>query len=163
MPLPEIQMAVSSFKAMTDIFNGVLSLHIDSEVKAAIIEAQNQTLQLQTNTLEILAKLEEQLAENAELKEKLTAIQRWDETKAKYEMVELYEGRYAYKLRSPSGDIEPKLRYCVTCFDSRNLVLLQELGNTVGVYQCPACKHQLAPPKRGGEPVRKPKSSWMAP
>jgi predicted nuclease with TOPRIM domain len=93
MPASELAMAISSAKTLVDTFKGVLSLHLDSEVKAAIIEAQNQTLQLQNQMFDVLAKFEEQSAENAELKEKLTSIQRSDETKTKYEIVGLYEER----------------------------------------------------------------------
>jgi hypothetical protein len=50
----------------------------------------------------------------AELQQKLDSIQRWDETITKFEVVELYEGRYAYKLRTPTTDMEKKLRYCAT-------------------------------------------------
>lgn len=82
----------------------------------------------------------------AELRQQLASFQRWDETIAKYEVVELYEGRYAYKLRAPTNEIETKLRYCTHCFESRKLSLLQERGNDKGVYECPACKHLLAPP-----------------
>jgi hypothetical protein len=48
----------------------MLGMHIDSEVKDAIIQAQNATLQLQDHMSGILVNFEEQLAENAELKEK---------------------------------------------------------------------------------------------
>jgi hypothetical protein len=88
----------------------------------------------------------------AELQQQLASFQRWDETILKFEVVELYEGRYAYKLRAPANDIETKLRYCTHCFDSRKPSLLQERGNDIGVYECPACKHLLAPPHKQGTP-----------
>jgi hypothetical protein len=86
----------------------------------------------------------------SELQQQLASFQRWDETILKYEVVELYEGRYAYKPRDPASDLEAKLRYCTHCFDSRKLYLLQERGNDIGVYECPACKHLLAPPHKQG-------------
>jgi ribosomal protein L37AE/L43A len=88
----------------------------------------------------------------AELQQQLASFQRWEETILKYEVVELYEGRYAYKLRNPTTDLETKLRYCTHCFDSRKLSLLQERGNAIGVYECPACEYQLAPPRKQETP-----------
>ena len=68
--------------------------------------------------------------QNSELRETLESSRRWGETITKYEVGELYKGRYAYKLRTPTTDMETKLRYCTHCFDSRKLSSLWEQGAT---------------------------------
>jgi hypothetical protein len=105
-----------------------------SNLGSLLVEANQQAL--------------EQEQRIAELQQQLALFQRWDETVTKYEVVELYEGRYAYKLRAPASEIETKLRYCAHCFGNRALSLLQERGNQIGVFECPACKLTLASPHR---------------
>ena len=77
MPAAEITMAIASARAIGDIFKGLVSLHIDSQVKEEIIKAQNETLQLQSHMFDILAKFDQLTAENRELKEKLKEKEDW--------------------------------------------------------------------------------------
>jgi hypothetical protein len=145
--IAEISAALSTIKALADLSKTLRNATQDEAVRSSVFDIQNDLLSVQAKLFEANARFEEQSAENAALKEKLASIRRCDETKARHEIVELYPGRYAYKLRSPTGSLEKNLRYCATCFDSGKLSLLQERGNLVGVYECPVCKYQLAPPK----------------
>jgi hypothetical protein len=144
--ISELSAAFSTAQASVGLLKTLLSATQDEKVRNAVFEIQNDLLSLQSKLFEANARFEEQSAKLVDLQRQLDERDRWDETKAKHKIVELYEGRYAYKLCSPSGDIEDKLRYCVTCFESRKLSLLQERGNNIGVYECPVCKHLLAPP-----------------
>jgi len=58
MIIPEISAAVTSARAIGDVFKGIVSLSMDSRVKEAVIDAQNIALQLQQQMFDVLAKFE---------------------------------------------------------------------------------------------------------
>jgi hypothetical protein len=125
MPAAEISMAIASVRAMGDIFKGLVSLHIDSQVKEGIIKAQNETLQLQSHMFDILAKFEQLTAENRELKEKLKEKEDWTVTAAKYRADRIPYGKVVYRLREPRDDFEMSSEFCAFCFGNKKIVLLQ--------------------------------------
>jgi len=97
MIIPEISAAITS--ARGEIFKGLISLGIDSKVQAAVIDAQNVTLQLQSQMFDILAKFEQQAAELSELREKLREKEDWNVTAAKYAPYRTVDGVVVYRLK----------------------------------------------------------------
>lgn len=77
-PIPEFAAAVTSARAIGDVFKGLVSLGVDSRVRDAVIEAQNMALQLQNQMLHIADRFEEQTTEINELREKLKRYECWE-------------------------------------------------------------------------------------
>jgi ATPase subunit of ABC transporter with duplicated ATPase domains len=123
--IAELNAVLTTAKATIGLLKTLQDVNKDEAVRSAVFDIQSNLLSLQEKLFEANDRFAEQSAEIADLKEKLASFQRWEETRAKYQIVELYEGRYAYKMRNTSGDIEDKLRYCATCFESGKLRLLQ--------------------------------------
>jgi hypothetical protein len=133
MTIPEISAAITSARAIGDIFKGLVSLGIDSQVKEAVIDAQNIILQLQNQMFAILDRFEEQSTELSELREKLKRYETWDVDVTKYELVDLSHNRIVYRLINPRA---PLVSYCAHCFGNRKLEILQD-------YYCQECKRRL--------------------
>ena len=136
MPAAEITMAIASARAIGDIFKGLVSLHIDSQVKEEIIKAQNETLQLQSHMFDILAQFDQLTAENRELKEKLKEKEDWTVMAAKYWPLNTEHGTVVYRLIQPRNHVEGSSEYCAFCFGNHKIVLLQN-------RYCHECKMAL--------------------
>jgi hypothetical protein len=133
--------AVSLISKGSKLLTSLIKSVTDREMKADLNSLAGLLLDATHKALE----QEQQIIE---LRRQVESFENWDETAAKYEVVALYEGRWAYKLRSPESGNDSNLRYCIHCFDTRSLSLLQECGNQIGIFECPACKYVLAPPFR---------------
>jgi len=91
--IAEFAAALSTVKNSVDLLKTLRNVAQDEQVRNAVFDVQNDLLALQSKLFEANARFEEQSAKLQELQEKLVSIQRWDETMAKYKIVELYEGR----------------------------------------------------------------------
>ena len=125
MTIPEISAAVTSVRTMADIFKGMLGLHVDSQVKDMLIDAQNVTLQLQSQMFDVMAKFEAQADELRELREKLRQKEDWNLTAAKYVLCQTEHGNFMYRLKSPQTPADRASEFCAFCFGKNKIVLLQ--------------------------------------
>jgi hypothetical protein len=87
--IAEFAAALSTVKNSVDLLKTLRNVAQDEQVRNAVFDVQNDLLALQSKLFEANARFEEQSAKLQELQEKLVSIQRWDETMAKYKIVEL--------------------------------------------------------------------------
>lgn len=145
MDLSLIQGTISGLKIASDLAKGFLDLKTEAEVQAKVIELQSVILNAQSSALAANADQSAMVDEIRALKEKLAAAHRWEHERARYKLVALEPGVFAYALRNESAESEPPHWLCGRCYNAGTKSILQNQGETdnVNEHVCPACDTKI--------------------
>ncbi len=149
--LVSIQAAFSALKAAKELGAAALELHDFNQAAAAISQINTQLLKAQEGLFELQGAMFEAQAENHRLQEEVRQLKAAQDLRAKYEVVPLSPGNFAYRLKDSPPD---KHYVCQPCLDARG----QEITLTRGenpiaalvTYKCSECKAE----RRSTEPAR---------
>jgi hypothetical protein len=132
-------------------------LKTEAEIAGRVIEVQ----QASTNALAALAKsLSEQMDMELRvrgLEDEIKALKGNQADFARYALVELSHGVYAFRLKPEAANGEPEHMLCTSCYQKGNksILTLATRGTTGDIYGCQACNARFAhrdvrqPPKVG--------------
>ena len=139
----EIGSALVSLKTAFDIAKGINEIAKSADIQSAVINLQSQILDAQQyalNASEREAALKKQIVS---LEAELAAVNDWKHEKARYELLDLRKGFFAYVLRPEEQGVLPFHALCANCFGKAKKSILQTNGST-NVHQrawnCPDCK-----------------------
>lgn len=157
---------VGTLKTAFDIGKTVKEINDISQVRDKVIEMQDFILSAQSSAMTAQTQLYELLQENAELKQKASAVDEWNKQAARYQLKDYGGGTFAYELTPEHAQGEPLHRLCTVCFQNKRKSILHFSHVTAlkqDLYKCMPCNteqvfgvsHPVRIERRGG-------SEWMA-
>ena len=137
MDIALITSAYDGLKATKEILGGLFDAKVDAEARKKITEAQAKLGEAQ----DILFKLREELfnlqTANNQLKQDLAESQSWQAKANNYELKKTIGDAVVYKFKG-----EPEHFACPSCYNSKQIQILQTKRSYSGHYGCPGCKSE---------------------
>ncbi len=145
--------AYQGLKAAKEILGALFEAKVDAEAKPKILEAQARLGEVQ----DVLFSLREHLSQLQEernlLRQQLAEAQAWNATVAQYELAKTDGGAVVYRFKG-----EPAHFVCPSCFNKREMQILQNNGTLSGKYRCTGCGAEFPV-----EPRERPPTSYFEP
>lgn len=135
-----------TLKTAVDIAKTVKEVNDMTTVKGKVIEMQDLILTAQSSAMTAQTQLFELLQENADLKRKVSDVEEWKSTAARYALKDFGGGTFAYELKAEDTKGEPPHRICPTCFELGKRSVLQfqwKTNDEQDLYKCAPCGQQL--------------------
>jgi len=131
----EIFAGITAFKEMMELARALKD--IDNAVSRG-----NVVIALQEKIFAGNAMYSELVQRKDELEREIVSLKDWEAEKARYELVELYEGALAYAVKEAMRGGEPFHYICPACYQQRKKSILQGATWHLGEHSltCPACE-----------------------
>jgi hypothetical protein len=145
----DISAAYSGLKFAKDSLTTIVKTKIDNDTQLAITGILERLGQAQDVLFELRDKLANLQNENHQLKDELQQIQGWNKTAENYELTKTPGGAVVYKYTST-----PVHHICPSCFEKKEIHILQDRKVATGIHDCPNCKASFPIDKQkelGGE------------
>lgn len=133
-----------------------------SVLKAGVEELTDRLLSAREDALKHAEAYDVLVTENKRLRAELDKRGAWEGESAKYQLVELHPGSFAYALRPEKRQGETDHNVCATCFKAEKITILQKAGSID--LKCPVCETRVQfqePKKYSAAPGRGGPGSWM--
>lgn len=144
--LGEIQMAIASLKAASDLAKGLIELRDESKFRETVLELQQAILTAQAQTLTANQQQATLIEDKRSLEAEIDRLKNWDEEKKDYELKQIVAGVFAYELKPDATGTEPPHRLCPNCYTAGKKSILQSQLISPGLSQtlhCHACGQRL--------------------
>ncbi|KQX98729.1 hypothetical protein ASE23_24105 [Rhizobium sp. Root73] len=158
--------AVSTLKTASDLASSAKDVEDFSALKKKLTEMSNLILAAHSAVVSTQAQLMGMMQENFELQSKLSRVEQWEDTAARYLLKDFGGGTYAYELKTELVDSEPHHLVCANCFQTQRKSVLQFSHNTPTqqrLFRCRACSEDFALGFRSEQNYRRsPTSGFVA-
>jgi predicted RNA-binding Zn-ribbon protein involved in translation (DUF1610 family) len=138
MDITTVTGAYEGLKAAKEIIGSLLETKIDIEVKAKIIEIQNKLGETQDTLFGLREELFKLQEANYKLNKELESIQSWQAKVDQYELSKTNGGAVVYKFKG-----QPEHFACPSCFNSKQVHILQTNRTFSGKYRCTGCGNEF--------------------
>jgi len=131
----DIATAYTGLKFAKDSLTTIVKAKIDNETQLAInavLEKLGQAQDVLFELRDVMANLQE---ENQQLKNELKENQVWLDKEAQYKLIKTTGGAVVYESTNP-----PVHYICPTCFEQKQIHILQDMRVMSGEYKCPKCE-----------------------
>lgn len=155
MDITSITAAFSAVKAAKDLGATLIELRDFNQVASTVTELNRKLLEAQEGIFSAQSKMLELQSEHFEVLNKLRKLEEGLQQRRRYELVELYAGNLAYRLKPPEhrqdeiavhGD-EPIHYACQPCMETKcvRAILVKKTAILGPVYfECPLCKAHVS-------------------
>lgn len=145
--------AYQGLKAAKDILTTLFDAKVDAEAKPKILEAQGKLGEVQDALFVLRERLSELQQERDELKTKLVNAETWQTQADQYELTTTPGTAVVYKFKG-----QPDHYACPSCFNKREVHILQDNKVIDGSYRCTGCgaNYPVKPPT----PFKPPTVIW---
>ena len=137
---------IGALKGVAELVSSTKDIVGDGAVSEKLIAMRDLIYDAQGKAIEAQSQLYEIDRENRELKEKLAAVSKWEETASRYRLVDYGGGTFAYQLNEDADTDEPPHRICAVCFENSRRSILQFEFKTSGgqdKYRCVPCNQEF--------------------
>lgn len=134
--------AISSIKEVYGMSKALLEIRDESIMKEKVRELNDAILNAQSHAFAAHSEQLSLLKRVHELEQEKAAMEKWEEEKEKYELIQLNGETFAYSLKTAHHSSEPAHKICATCYGNRKKSLLQSETRDPGhakVYVCHGC------------------------
>ena len=138
MDIATVTGAYEGLKAAKDIISGLFDAKIDIEVKAKIIEVQNKLGEAQDTLFGLREELFKLQEANNNLNRALENAQSWQTKSDQYELTKTNGGAVVYIFKG-----QPEHFACPSCFNSKQVHILQTNRTISGKYRCTGCNSEF--------------------
>jgi hypothetical protein len=150
MDLATITAAYEGLKASKQILGAIFEAKVDAEAKPKVIAA----LEHLGNAQDALFSLREELfrlqSVNDDLRKQLAAAESWAMRAAQYELAKTSGGAVVYKFKA-----QPEHFACPSCFNSKQIQILQDNRTTSGKFRCTGCSAEFPiQPRENPPPIQ---------
>lgn len=131
----EIFAGIGALKTAFDIAKGLKEIDDATKRNSAVIDLQSTILTAQQAQGELLN-------ENEALKRENAALKAWEAEKQRYELLDLYQGLFAYVPKIGEERGEPPHAICATCYQRGTKSILQTNGGPnihARTWDCVSC------------------------
>lgn len=153
MPLPEIGMAISGFKAVREVLTAIQDGKVEAASLDRVLDALRKLGEAQDTLYGLREELNAKQEEVAVLKQQLDDRGRWEKESAPYHLVRTPGGATVWEAPNPVYHYA-----CPACFAKRRLSFLQDERTYDGSFACPeaSCKatYLIKSPPPDPTPVR---------
>ena len=125
-------------KAAKDIIGSLLETKIDIGVKTKIIEIQNKLGETQDTLFGLREELFKLQEANNKLNKELENAQSWQTKADQYELTKTNGGAVIYIFKG-----QPEHFACPSCFNSKQVHILQTNRTYSGKYRCTGCNNEF--------------------
>lgn len=117
----------------------------DSAVVQKAIELQGTIITLQSAIMTIQSEYQVLQDEKESLKKQLAELENWEAEAAKYQLIEIPPGSFAYILKPEHKENDLNYWLCTSCYSKRQKSILQNMEKTPRGYKysCPNCTNQF--------------------
>lgn len=153
----DIPIAISTFKTMVDIVQGMKNLNDAAKLNSAVIELQSKILSAQSDQFALIERVRD-------LEQQIVSAKDWEREKQRYHLQAVDSAAQAYVLKPGMENGEPPHWLCANCFNKGQKSLLSFKGQDTGpngsrrdtsTYACDNCKMSFTVSYR-----RNPSTSW---
>ncbi|MGD9983743.1 MAG: hypothetical protein AB7S51_06250 [Porticoccaceae bacterium] len=139
--------AYQGLKAAKDILTILFDAKVDAEAKPKILEAQGKLGEVQDALFVLRERLSELQQDRDDLKAKLANAGAWQTHADLYELTTTPGTAVVYKYKG-----QPDHFACPSCFNKREVHILQDNKGMAGTYRCTGCSanYPVKPPTHLG-------------
>ena len=143
-----IAAALSSFSALKDIAQAIVSLHDAQALQAKVLEFNRQLIDAQTKILAVNEERSALIEEIHQLKKQVADLEAWETEKQRYELKSIGAGSFARALKPETQGSETPHYICANCYENRQKSILQPEPTSMAsralatppMLFCPKCK-----------------------
>ena len=147
--LETIKAGYDGLKATTGIVQGIFALKSETEKNQAIIDIQRNVLEAQRALTEADGVHAADLKRIAELEQEIVRLKDWSAERKRYQLVDVWQGAFAYMPKPGMEDGQPAHWLCTNCFNQGRRSFMQSKGGVDGdQFGCDACKGSFRVAKR---------------
>ncbi|HWI80714.1 hypothetical protein [Ramlibacter sp.] len=159
MDISAITGAYQGLNAAKEILGVVFDAKVDAEAKPKILEAMEKLGKAQDTLFELREELFNLQDANKNLKEELAEAKGWQTRADQYELAQAAGSAVVFKFKG-----EPAHFACPSCFNKKEIHILQDNRTLSGKYRCTGCGAEYPiKPHKPMAPLPPPVgSSWMA-
>jgi len=114
----EVFGGISAFKAMMDIAKAMKDMDSAAARNAAVIDLQEKIFTAQATQAELVARI-------GELEEQVRRFENWETEKDRYELHDLGQGHFVYRLKEGVEPPETPHQICADCYQRGKRSILQ--------------------------------------
>ena len=138
MDIATITGAYQGLKTTKEILTGLFDAKVDAESKPKILEAQAHLGEVQDTLFTLRDELFKLQEEGNKLRQLLDQANAWESQIEKYDLVETAGGAIVYKSKT-----QPEHFACPSCFNKKEIHILQNNRTMSGKYRCTGCTNQF--------------------
>ena len=141
------QGAISGLKTAADLAIGLSKLNTMAEVQGKAIELQQIILSAQGSALSAQSEQFALVEKIRALEKEIADIKAWEETKQRYQLVQVWNGFFVYALKEQSKGTEPPHWICAKCYEDGSRAILQNVQyydkRIIHAAKCDKCKSEI--------------------
>jgi len=134
MDVASITGAYQGLKTAKDILGVLFDAKVDAEAKPKILEALQKLGEAQDTLFALREELFSLQTSNNQLRQEIADFKAWKDTLALYELAKTSGGAVVYKFKG-----QPEHFACPSCFNSKQVHILQTSRTMSGKYRCTGC------------------------
>ena len=138
MDVATITGAYQGLKAAKEILGAAFEAKVDAEAKPKVLEALSKLGDAQDALFALREELFSLQEENNSLKKQIANAESWKEKADQYELVKTNGQAVVYKFKG-----QPEHYICPSCFNSKNIHILQSNRTMSGKYRCTGCESEF--------------------
>lgn len=127
---------LGALKTAFDLAKGLKDIDNATSRNAAVIELQEKILAAQSTQATLIERV-------GDLEKEMAALKAWGADKARYELIDLHRGLFAYVPRQGEDKGEPPHALCANCYQRGFKSILQSSGHPnvhERTWDCQVCK-----------------------
>ena len=134
--------AITGLRTAASMANDLVAIRDHAVLQAKVIDLQRTILDAQSSALAAQGQQQDLLDQIRSLNQQLEQATAWESLKARYELIELGDKSFAYRLREAHRSEEPDHILCSKCFGDRRLSILNFAfsHNKDFYWDCPTCR-----------------------
>lgn len=138
MDVASITGAYQGLKAAKDILGALFDAKVDAEAKPKILEALQKLGEAQDTLFALREELFSLQATNNQLRQEISDSKSWQAKAGQYELVKTTGGAVVYRFTG-----QPEHFACPSCFNSKQIQILQTNRTISGKYRCTGCTSEF--------------------
>lgn len=129
------------FNSLLDTAKGLKEINDVTIRNAAIIEIQEKIMAAQAQYLSLHQDHSSVLQNISDLEKKIASFETWESEKERYELYDIGNGTFIYRLKESEANGEPSHNICAHCYQQNKKSIFQFQQNIRGrhVFGCPLC------------------------
>jgi hypothetical protein len=146
MDMQAIASALSAINALKTIGEGIVAARDQLAFQEKLIAVHSALNAAQSTIIEVNEARASLSKKVDELEEKIAQMSAWAAEKQRYELVNLAEGVFAYRLKADAANGEPVHEICPQCYEQRRKSILQKQLLDIGRAEkrvCTACEFEV--------------------
>jgi hypothetical protein len=157
MDLTAITTLVTSLKTASEMAKTIVDIRNQTEIQSKVIDIQGALMSAQNSALAATTAQFELMERVRQLEAQLKTLQDGQAQKARYALVNPFQGAQTYALKEAHANGEAPHFACVNCFDNnskRSLLNVTKDKSGREVFACPNCNVVVETGFRGGSEAK---------